>query len=115
MSESSEQKKRLTMAFDPRARAKQLLLLIFAGLETVTAGTISVDAIQKKLFESYPEFLARFPQYDSYFAISTWLAFFSGLFFLLFPMRSGSGMDLLTVWLHPDRIVVTKQLFATIV
>lgn len=86
MGENENQQKRNTTAFDPRVRKKHVILLIFAGLETISAGSISVAAIQKKLFENFPDLLNRFPEYHSYFAISTWLAFFAGLFFLLFPM-----------------------------
>lgn len=79
-------------ALDERLRRKHAALLVFAGLQTSTGGLISLKSIQQSLLADYPNLLERFPSYADYFAVSAWMSFFAGLFFLLYPVS-------LTLWL----------------
>jgi hypothetical protein len=85
MNDPSEPKK-MTLAFEIRERKKFSLILALSGLEAVSAGTISIQAVQEKLLKDFPEILTQFPRYESYFSISSMLAFFGGLFFFICPM-----------------------------
>jgi hypothetical protein len=67
-------------------------LLAFAGLTTVSGGSISVIKIQQLLLKNSHDLLARFTHYEDYFALSTGIAVVGGVLFALYPIT-------LTAWL----------------
>ncbi len=85
-------KKQLTHAFKPRTRKSETPMLIFAGIDIAGAGSISIDQIRDTLLKEFPTALEKFPDYEQYFSISTYVALFAGLFFLLFPMSITSWL-----------------------
>lgn len=93
--------KRWTTLLDLQGRASHKALLIFAGLETTSSGAVSVAKIQKILLKDFPALLNNFPDYQKYFALSTWIALIAGVLFLLY---------LITITLWIARVFVGMSL-----
>ncbi|OMH39151.1 hypothetical protein [Motiliproteus sp. MSK22-1] len=84
-------KKRVSMLGDERPRKGQPLLIGFSGASFATSGSVSILGLQDYLLENFSGVLEKFPEYQAFFTISTWLSFTAGVLFLLIPTT-------LTLW-----------------
>jgi len=95
-----KEKPRYSTLGDTQIRKKHITILGLSGASFAAAGSVTILDLQEYLLTNLPDILQRFPGYQNYFSVSTWLAFAAGLLFVLFPIT-------FTLWVSAHLIGVS--------
>lgn len=82
----TKSKARFSMLADRQVRMKHVTLLGLSGTGFAASGSVTILDLQDYLLKNIPDILQRFPDYQNFFSLSTWLAFAAGLLFFVVPI-----------------------------
>ena len=86
----SSYRKRFTTIGDKHRRYVYWPLFTFSGILWGSGASVTLAKIHQILLRDFPDVLSRFPYYDDYLILSTWIALFGGLLLFIFPMTISS-------------------------
>ncbi len=78
--------KRCTTMGDRHRRRDYWVLLLFCGVFSGSGASVTLANLHHLVLRNFPDILNRFPSYENYLTLSTWIALFGGLLLFVFPM-----------------------------